>query len=897
VADRWERLEEIFAAALTRTAEERAAYLEQTCAGDDELRQRVEALLRHSDATAGFIVGAIDVTEPTSVGQRFAAERLTVIGPYRLIRELGQGGMGEVWLAEQSEPIRREVALKLIKLGMDSRQVIARFEAERQALAMMDHPATARVFDAGVAPDGRPYFAMEYVRGRSITEHCDRQRLSIDERLRLFVQVCEGVQHAHQKGIIHRDLKPSNVLVAVHEGQAAPKIIDFGVAKSLDQRLTTQTMFTEHGVLVGTPEYMSPEQAEPGGADIDTRSDVYSLGALLYELLVGVRPIDSKELRLRGLDEILRHIREKEPSRPSTRFNTLDGPSTAESAARRRSEPRSVRRKLSGDLDWVTMKALAKERERRYGSASELAADLRRYLAFEPVTAGPPGAGYRARKFVRRHRFGVGVGALVLLFVVVFAVAMGVQTVRVGRERDRADAERRTALAINEFLQETLASANPLEEGGRRDITLIEALDGAAGRIDESFADEPEVRAEVLTTIGNTYRKLSRMEQAEELLLAAIEIRRGLPNGDPEKLALLLNITGSLRVEADDLEGAEALIREALEVRRRAYGADDYRTARSMVQLSKVHRDRGNYDEAESLLRRALEIQRAEFGNEHGDIADTLDLLAGLADRRGDFAAAAELHRENLALRRKLYGDKHPDVTDSLHNLAFELRALGQLEEAGALYREVLELDRELLGEEHKYTAGSMTMLATVLLDQGRIDEAEELFLRALEIRRAVLRPDHHDIAASLAYLGDIAVARQQYDTAESFYREGLELLRSRFDETNPRICRAQSDVATALHRRGDLEEGGEMFRGALKNCLATLEDDNPRVAAIRTSYGALLVDAGKFDEAQTQLDSAIATLESRLGAEHAQTVKARNALDALTRARQAATEPADPGR
>src|SRR5262245_8092182 len=339
------------------------------------------------------------------------------VGPYRLLQKIGEGGMGEVWLAEQSEPVRRRVALKLIKAGMDTRQVVARFEAERQALAMMDHSCVAKVFDAGATPQGRPYFVMEYVKGDPITDYCDRHRLSIRERLELFLLVCEGVQHAHQKAIIHRDLKPSNILVTEQDNRRLPKIIDFGVAKATTQRLTERTMFTELGVMIGTPEYMSPEQAELTGEDVDTRTDVYSLGVILYELLVGALPFDPKEMRSAGLEGIRRVIREHEPRRPSTRLATL-GDRSLESATNRRTNPPALKVRLRGDLDSVALKALEKDRARRYDSPNELGADIRRFLADEPVQARAPSAVYRARKFVRRHRLGVAAAVVVILALV-----------------------------------------------------------------------------------------------------------------------------------------------------------------------------------------------------------------------------------------------------------------------------------------------------------------------------------------------------------------------------------------------------------------------------------------------------------------------------------------------
>jgi serine/threonine protein kinase/tetratricopeptide (TPR) repeat protein len=414
------------------------------------------------------------------------------IRDYRLLQKLGAGGMGEVWEAEQERPVRRKVALKLIKAGMDTEQVVARFESERQALALMNHPNIAQVFDAGKTERGRPYFAMELVKGEPITTYCDRQRLTTQERLELFRQVCEGVQHAHQKGIIHRDLKPSNVLVTLQDGKPVPKVIDFGVAKATQQRLTERSLFTQMGVLIGTPEYMSPEQAELTGLDVDTRTDLYSLGVLLYELLVGALPFDTKEIRKAGFDEIRRRIREEEPSKPSTRISTLGDEST-EAAKRRRTDLPTLRRQLRGDLDWITMKALEKDRTRRYGSPSELVADILRHLSHEPVLAGPPSTTYRMGKFVRRHRLGVTLAAVAVLLLVGFAARERIQARRIAAERDRAE---------QELVHRTIADARLDAEGGMYQRAL-ETINRALG-LDPDLAAARIVRARVLMKMNRT---------------------------------------------------------------------------------------------------------------------------------------------------------------------------------------------------------------------------------------------------------------------------------------------------------------------------------------------------------------------------------------------------------
>ena len=389
-----------------------------------------------SENTRGVAESLADSTTVASTRDADAGKQ---VGPYRLLQLINVGGMGEVWLAEQFEP-RRKVALKVIKAGMDTRQVVARFESERQALALMEHPAIAKVLDGGSTPEGRPYFVMEYVPGVSITEHCDTHRLPTDARLKLFIEVCEGVQHAHQKAIIHRDLKPSNILVSLADGKAQPKIIDFGIAKAIGYRLTEKTLFTEFGELIGTPEYMSPEQADATGQDVDTRTDVYSLGVVLYQLLTSELPFPSKDLRSTGFAELRRILRDEEPPRPSAKVTTVGV--AAEAAKKRNTDPGGLHRQLKGDLDAIVMKALEKERARRYGSPSELAADIARYLRSEPVEARPASAGYRLRKYIRRHQVRVAFVTGLAVLVVGFAVSMGVQARRTALERDRANAER-----------------------------------------------------------------------------------------------------------------------------------------------------------------------------------------------------------------------------------------------------------------------------------------------------------------------------------------------------------------------------------------------------------------------------------------------------------------------
>jgi serine/threonine protein kinase len=490
----------------------------------------------------------------------------TLIGPYKLLQEIGEGGMGAVWMAQQTEPVKRVVALKLIKAGMDSRQVIARFEAERQALALMDHPNIAKVLDAGTTAAGRPYFVMDLVKGVPITRYCDDHHLTPRQRLELFLPVCQAIQHAHQKGIIHRDIKPSNVLIALYDGKPVPKVIDFGVAKAAGQSLTDKTLVTGFGNIVGTLEYMSPEQAEINQLDIDTRSDIYSLGVLLYELLVGSPPFSRKELGKAGMLEMLRVIREQEPTKPSTKLSTAEGLPTL--AANRGTEPAKLTRLLRGELDWIVMKALEKDRSRRYETANGFAMDVQRYLADEPVAAGPPSASYRLRKFVRRRRGPVLAASLILLAILAGSVVSVWQAVRATRaaeserlaklaESDRAEGERRAKeealeaeraiLAVLEFVENRIfAAARPKnQEGGLGyDVKLADAVKSALPYVDRSFSGQPLIEARLRRTMGISFSYLHDNNTAIEQFRTALELRtRHLGPDNADTFQSLSNLT------------------------------------------------------------------------------------------------------------------------------------------------------------------------------------------------------------------------------------------------------------------------------------------------------------------------------------------------------------------
>ncbi len=695
------------------------------------------------------------------------------IGPYRLLQLIGEGGMGEVWLAEQKQPIHRTVALKLIKAGMDTKAVVARFESERQALALMDHPNIARVFDAGSTAEGRPYFVMEYVPGVAITEYCDNHRLTIKERLELFMQVCDGVQHAHQKAIIHRDLKPSNVLVVEQDNKAVPKIIDFGLAKATAQRLTDKTFFTELGVLMGTPEYMSPEQADPREQNIDTRTDVYSLGVILYELLVGALPFETNALRAAGMAGILRVIREQEPPKPSTKIRSM-GHVSEFSAKNRKEEPRSFARHLRGDLDWITMKALEKDRIRRYGSASEFGADISRYLQKEPVIAGPATAGYRIRKYAARHRVVLGAAAGLLVLLSGFVVTQAIELHRIKLERDRATRERDRASRITDFMTGMFKVSDPSEARGNA-ITAREILEKASKNIDTELTKDPELQAQMMYVMGGVYAGLGLYGRAQILDQQSMEIRkRVLGPENPDTLNSMNNL-GAVLFDEGHFAEAEELERKTVDLEKRVLGSEHRQTLTSMNNLAMNLARQGHFAEAENLERETFAVQRRVLGSEHPDAMNTAVNLASVLDDERKYAEAEKLDRETLDVLRSTLGTDHPLTLRSLNDLANVLDDEGNYAEAEKLYREALEVRRRVLGPEHPETLAALGNLANAVMGEGRYDEAEKLFRESLEIQRRVLGPGNPEIAVSTYNLGCIAAHRGRRDEALSLLRDAVD--------------------------------------------------------------------------------------------------------------------------
>ena len=821
----WNRAKELFDAALGVPAAERADYVASQTRGDPALRREVEELLAAHELRglgvesggAGQLLAQLDGEQP---GAR--------IGPYRLLERIGEGGFGLVWMAEQDQPLRRQVALKVLKAGLDSKQVIARFEAERQALALMEHPSIARVFDAGATASGRPYFAMELVRGLPITEFCDQAKLSTDERLELFLQVCGAVQHAHHKGVIHRDLKPSNVLVTLRDGTAVPKVIDFGIAKALHGRLTDATLFTEFRQVLGTPDYMAPEQAGLSEVDVDTRADVYSLGVLLYELLTGTRPFEMRSLLQQNVERALRTLREVDPPRPSTRVSKHDD-SAQLVAALRRTDPAALSARIRGDLDWIVMKALDKDRVRRYETASALADDVRRALTNEPVNARPPSASYRVTRFVRRHKLGVAAAALVGLSLLggLISTSLALAQERDARHRSEeaelarahsegiARAEAQRARMGIDFMTSMLRSVGPAVAEGRDTALLREVLDSAARRVESELHSDPVIEAELRGVIGEVYRQLGEFETAETMLAASLELTLRSAPEDGLLVGIAHNNLGLVQYHRGELEAAEAHMREAL---------------------------------------RILEL-RTEDPAEH--LLDTRSNFAALQLALGKPAEALALFESNVATLRTRAGPNDPMLAAELSNLAATQHGLGRFVEAEAGLREALAILGARGAGDSSDALRMRTNLAAVLRGQGKAEDAVRVLADSLSSIERVFGPSHPDAITAHNNLGAALYAVGRKDEAEREFARVLEERRRIYGERSAELIRPTLWRTRILRDRGEHARAVELLRECLAGAVESLGATHRETLGLRAELGATLIAAGDVDGAEAELADA----------------------------------------
>ena len=828
-ATRREQVEQLFEAALDRPAGERAAWLREACWDDPDLHDEVARLLAAHDRAAGVLElpgGAVAALLHAPPPER--------VGPYRIVREIGRGGMGSVYLAERQEPFRQTVALKLLRPEVQSDELVRRFVSERQILASLQHPAISRLLDGGVTDDGRPYLVMEHVDGEAIDTWCDRRRLGVEERLRLFCAVARAVQHAHRNLVVHRDLKPSNILVS---GDGEVRLLDFGIAKLLDPASVPFTVAqTRTGNVPMTPQYAAPEQVR--GCPVTTATDVYGLGLVLYELLCGRRPY---EVTGTSPSEAERLICEQEPPRPSSAIvrRTEEEEAAAEEAARARgATPERLRRRLSGDLDRIAMTALRKEPERRYASADALADDVERYLGGHPVRARGDSAGYRARRFVWRNRWSVGVAAVFVVFLAGYAATVTVQARRIERALGQARLEADKSEQVSDFALGLFAAGGPARSAGDS-LTVRALLEGAAAQADR-LGHQPAAQAQMLDVVGRAWQSLGQYERAEPFLV------------------------------------------RALAQRRRALGDRHAATAESTYHLAALRYAQGEYRAAETLYRQALEMQRAVLPAPHPRTARTLAGLALVVEAQGDYPGAERLTREGLQMRRALFGERHPEVAESLDRLAFQLQLQGRRAEAEPIYRQVLETRLRFLGPEHPEVATAMSNLGLLLMQGGREDEALPLYREALAMRRRLLGPEHPDVHTSLGMLGALMRRRGDLAAAESLYHEAIDVGRRGLGADHPDLAHTVNGLGLVLNAKGDYAGADSVFRRVLAVRRRVLGAEHPSVAMTLHQLGAVRLAQGDSTGAERLYLEAISIRRKILGDAHPLVAEAAGSLVAL---------------
>ena len=768
--ERWQLIEAIFSTVVDRSPAEREAHLTRVCGDDEELRREVLELLEHE--TKEFFLEDPIKHATFAVTREPADEMLGQhIGPYQLIRLVGRGGMGVVYEAVRDDrQFDQRVALKIIKRGMDSDFVRERFLRERQILASLDHPHIARLMDGGSTADGLPYFALEFVEGEPITDYCNQRKLSLEAKLKLFRDVCAPVQHAHQKLAVHRDLKPSNIMVTA---DGTPKLLDFGIAKLLAADPGEAFTRTETALRLMTPDYASPEQVR--GGVITTATDVYALGIVLYELLTGRRPYQFDTYAPAAIE---RAICDTEIPRPSDMLERMKDESGRMKSGSRRffssfiTHPSSLR----GDLDNIVQMAMRKEPERRYQSVEQFSEDIRRYLTGLPVVARKDTFSYRAGKFARRHKAGVAILAL----LVVFAVVLAVLAVRTARERDRANQEAATAQAVTQSLVTMFEIANPGKARGNV-VTARELLDQGADKVVRELKGQPVVQAKLLDTIGQLYHSIGLYDREQPLLEEALKLRRQTLGNEHADVATSLDHLAEVARLKDDFARSESLFRESLAMRRKLLGAESLEVADSLNNLALSLQNTNRYDEAEQLLRESLAMRRKLLGQEHQDVATGLNNLGLTLYARGRTDEAEQMFRESLEMRRKLLGPDHHQVAWSMSNLASRLHRKGQLDEAERLHREALAIRRQWFGPDHPDTLRSSGALASVLRDKGDCRAALPLFEETINRGAALLGPDHLDVvgdknamAPCLTKLGRYREAEEQLLAAYTRLQAGL---------------------------------------------------------------------------------------------------------------------------
>jgi len=849
--ERRRQIEEVYRAARRQEPGHVRVFLVEACGADEELRIEVEALLNQPlcEAVTGSPDEALSVAQLDGVFAAAPARfQPSNLGNYRILRLLGEGGMGAVYEAEQEHP-RRVVALKVIKPGLVSPELLRRFEHEVRALGRLQHPGIAQIYEAGTADSGfgpQPYFAMEFIRGRPLLEYAGQQQLKTRERLELMMRICEAVHHAHQRGLIHRDLKPGNILV---DETGQPKILDFGVARAtdIDAGATRQT---DLGQLVGTLAYMSPEQALGDPLELDTRSDVYALGVILYELLAERMPYRIGQ----RLHEVVQAIKEEEPAPLS-----------------------SINRIYRGDVETIVAKALEKDKTRRYASVADLGADIQRHLRDEPIVARPASTVYQLQKFARRRR-GLVTGAVAVLVVLVAGIVVSTwQAARATQERNRAvaekvraDTESATAKAVNDFLQNDLlaqASANVQAGPGTKpdpDLKVRTALDRAAARMQGRFDKQPLVEASIRQTIGLTYLDLGLRAEAQREIERAVALRRSvLGESHPDTLTSMSNLAELHRIRGS-LSQAETLFSKILETRRALLGRVHPDTLDSMDNMAATYIDEGKYAQAGLVLAEAVDGRRRLLGEEHASTLNSIHRMAAVHYRQGDYEMAEALLSKVLEVQRRTFGEEHPDTLFTADDLAIVYGRLGKYREADSLLTEVLEKRRRVLGEEHPDTLLAMSDLGLVYREEGKYAQAEPLLTKAVEGRRRVLGEDHPQTLSSMNHLADLYLDQGKYLQAEALYRRVVESRSRLLGTEHPASLTAMNGLADLYSRQNKYTEAEALYARILETRRRVLGVEHPDTANVLASLGNVLLREHRYAEAEPLLREALGIQETK---------------------------------
>lgn len=864
--ERWKKIQSLFEKALELEPSARENFLKRECIDDKELFDEVSSLISADEKQHSIFSG--------SAGDYLAINDANldgkIFGSYRTIKQIGSGGMGSVYLAERIDGhFEQKVALKIVKPGMNSNEIIRRFEDERQILARLQHPNIARLLDGGISESGLPYFTLEYVEGKPITNYCDENNLTIEERLELFKKVCEAVLYAHQNLVIHRDIKPGNILV---QEDGTVKLLDFGIAKVFEEE-EDQNFVTRTSMRVMTPEYASPEQAR--GEPVTTATDIYSLGLILYQLLTGCPPY---EVTSTSALEMERIICLTEPQKPSTMItkSLSSAPDSNQKSSpefisrKRKTTIAKLKKRISGDLDNICLMAIRKEPERRYSSIAQFITDTDNHLTGMPVIARKSTASYRTKKFIQRHKAGVVVAASAVLIV---AILTTVYFIRLAEERDRAQLEAVKSKKVSEFLAGIFQVSDPEQSKGES-ITARELLDVGVRRIESELSDQPEVLANMLGVTGNVYKSLGLYENAIVLLQRAYLINDSLLGSSPET-AKSLNDLANLNFAMGNYGSAIEKFKKAIVIRKNIFGDESLETAESNNDLAMVLREEGEYEDAGKLLNSSLSIRKKFLSSESPEVAQTMNNLGLLKDDMGEYDEAKKLFEESLKIKEKLYGKIHPSVTETMGNLAFLLRQMGEYKEASKLFDETLEIDKNLFGDIHPVISTDLYNIASITALMGDLNSAEKLYTEVLELDKKLLGEEHPYIALDFNNLAGILSDKGEFEKAEQIYKESLAMNKKIYGDDHPEVATSLSNLGVMYNRWGKLSRAEPLLKSALDMRIKLLGKNHPNTVTSVNIYAALLASMKKYNEAVEFYRESLSLRIEMLGEDHPQTANA----------------------